>query len=193
MRDVLRLGLGWVAVVGASALACKRVQPVPEPAILPARPMVAAQDLLPGAPVSKPVVAGSVTPPVLSSAPAADTIVSKPVAHDSTRPELRRLLVSTAIKDKEPVPLVSLKVNDPVVAFLEVANSAPVESVVRVLFQHETGQEVGFVELSVPAKKTRWRTWAQTEMVRQPGKWTAIVRGANGEELGQLGFFVNPT
>jgi hypothetical protein len=64
---------------------------------------------------------------------------------------------------------------------------------VRVVFQHESGHEVGLVELAVPAEKTRWRTWAQTEMIKATGKWTAIVRAADGAELGQQGFFVSPT
>lgn len=87
----------------------------------------------------------------------------------------------------------TLKVNDPVVAFLELGNSNSAAAVVQVVFQHETGHEVGFVKLTVPADTSRWRTWAQTERVNLAGKWTAIVRAEDGAELGQHGFFVNPT
>ncbi len=118
---------------------------------------------------------------------------AKVTAQVDARPELRRLVVSNAIKDKEPVALAALKVNEPVIAFLELTNPNPAESVVQVTFQHESGNEVGFVALTVPGEKTRWRTWAQTAMIKQAGKWTAIVRGADGTEIGQQGFFVNPT
>ncbi len=67
-------------------------------------------------------------------------------------------MVSNAIKNKEPVALAGLKVNELLVTFLELTNPNPAESVVQVTFQHESGNEVGFVALTVPGEKTRWRT-----------------------------------
>lgn len=192
MRRVLRLGL-WLAIGVFSSVGCKRVQPVPEPDEQLTRPRTAALPLEPGAPVATPMQATATAAAASSGGVPTQDAAPKVEAKLELRPELRRLVVSAAIKDKEPVPLTALKINEPVVAFLELANPNAASSVVRVVFQHESGHEVGFVELAVPAEKTRWRTWAQTGMIKQAGKWTAIVRAADGSELGQQGFFVGPT
>jgi Protein of unknown function (DUF2914) len=193
MRLVLRLGF-WLVAIGAFSAACKQVQPQPEPTRQTKHTSAASLPVEPEAKAAsdRPVVAAE---PVLPSVPSsvASSVPYKPMPKIDARPEIRRLVVSSAIKDKEPVPFTVLKVNDPVVAFLELANPNPTELVVQVSFQHESGSEVGFVPLNIPASKKRWRTWAQTEMIRQVGKWTAIVRGADGTEIGQHGFFVSPS
>jgi hypothetical protein len=194
MRPVVRSGL-WFVTFGLSlSLGCKRVQPVPEPveqltragAVVATEPVTRSpgHSFLASSEVGFDTAPSSSTPtPVPSNAPSVVGL----------RPELRRLVVSNGIKDKEPLPFTLLKANEPVVAFLELANHNAEASLVRVIFQHESGLEVGFVELAVPADTTRWRTWAQTGMVKHAGKWTAIVRGVDGSELGQKGFFVSPT
>lgn len=195
----MRLGL-WSVTFAACVLACKGVQPTPEPAVETRRETVTSLALEPGAP--EPGNAGTAVPApsapsphAAASGPAPTPPATAPKADNQTQvsPELRRLVVSASIKDKEPVPTAVLKVNDPVIAFLELANSTDASTYVQVVFQHESGREVGFVQLDVPATKSRWRTWAQTAMIKQAGKWTAIVRDASGSELGQHGFFVNPT
>lgn len=194
MRPVLRLGSSLVVACASVALGCQQVQPEPEPTPHTRATALAQEEppplgSTPTQPVEvRPATSSSDVKPVVS-AEAPDKAEPRP----AVVPELRRLVVSTAVKDKEPVPMSALKVNDPVVAFLELGNASPAAAVVQVVFQHETGHEVGFVKLTVPAEKSRWRTWAQTARVNLAGKWTAIVRAEDGAELGQQGFFVSPT
>lgn len=104
---------------------------------------------------------------------------------------LKRLSLASAVVDREPVLSEAFRVSEPAFAFLELANDGPGAGAVQVTFEHEGGTRVGFITLDVPPERTRWRTWAQTEQIRLPGKWAAIVSGADGEELGRASFEVN--
>jgi hypothetical protein len=42
----------------------------------------------------------------------------------------------------------------------------------------------------VPAHSRRWRTWAQTRRIREPGAWDAVVRSQEGQELSRTKFQV---
>jgi hypothetical protein len=106
---------------------------------------------------------------------------------------IRRLVITDQVRDREPAPDPKLQVGDrAVIAFVELANDASVDQKIVITFEHEGGQKVGFVNLKIPAKQTRWRTWAQTNNVHQAGKWSAVVSTEGGAVLERAAFEVDP-
>lgn len=105
-------------------------------------------------------------------------------------PHVNRLVIASDIKEREPVELTDAKIEEPVVAFVELKNSAEQDAGVVVTFEHAGGTKVGFVELTVPAKSPRYRTWARTRNIKTPGEWTAVVTSKSGEELARTTFQV---
>lgn len=104
---------------------------------------------------------------------------------------VKRLIVTHAIKDREPLTTETLTVGaEPLMAFVEMSNSADVDQKIVVTFEGTDAKKVGFVTLNIPAGQKRWRTWAQTRYVRAPGQWTAIVASENGVELDRTAFEV---
>jgi hypothetical protein len=62
---------------------------------------------------------------------------------------------------------------------------------VRVMFQNQdTKATVGHVKLTVPGAAERFRTWGNTRMIRDPGRWEAVVSTVDGVELGRASFEV---
>lgn len=104
--------------------------------------------------------------------------------------KIKRLVVTQAVEDREPVAADVVDAETPVIAFVEVASGSTEEQQVVVTFEHETGDHVGLVNLSVPGNKPRWRTWGRTYNVNRDGRWTAVVRNRDGEELGRTEFTV---
>ncbi len=113
-------------------------------------------------------------------------------AEDSSglAPLVKRLVIASDIQEREPVELTDAKIEEPVVAFVELKNPEDAEMGVVVTFEHEGGQKVGFVELSVPGNSSRYRTWARTRNIKKPGEWTAVVKSKSGEELARKSFQV---
>lgn len=105
-------------------------------------------------------------------------------------PFVKRLVIASDIKEREPVELTDAKVDEPVVAFVELKNAEEEEMGVVVTFEHADGNKVGFVELTVPGKSPRFRTWARTRNIKTPGEWTAVVTSKSGEELARKTFQV---
>jgi hypothetical protein len=105
-------------------------------------------------------------------------------------PVIKRFIIASDVAEREPIALADGKVTEPVVAFLELGNKADAESGVVITFEHESGRKVGFIELSVPAETSRYRTWGRTRNIQQPGEWTAIVSSKSGEELARKTFTV---
>lgn len=104
---------------------------------------------------------------------------------------IKRLVVTQAVEDREPVTVTDVVDSEtPIIAFLEVASGSVEEQQVVVTFEHEEGHSVGLVNLSVPGNKPRWRTWGRTYNIKQDGRWTAVVRDSQGEELGRTKFTV---
>ena len=108
----------------------------------------------------------------------------------SLAPQVSRLVIASDIKEREPVELTDAKIEEPVVAFVELKNSEEEEMGVVVTFEHAGGTKVGFVELTVPGNSPRFRTWARTRNIKTPGEWTAIVTSKSGEELARKTFQV---
>lgn len=104
---------------------------------------------------------------------------------------IKRLLVTHAIEDREPVAAEALLAGTtPVFAFVELENPSSDEQKIVITFEHESGKRVGFVELTIPKEQKRWRTWGQTKNIASPGSWTAIVTAPGGAELGRTTFDV---
>ncbi len=106
--------------------------------------------------------------------------------------KLKRLVVTHNIQNREPVASDDFTLGSaPVYAFVEFENSAHDAKNIRVMFQNQdTKATVGHVKLTVPASATRYRTWGNTRMIRDPGHWVAVVSTADGVELGRAPFEV---
>jgi hypothetical protein len=103
---------------------------------------------------------------------------------------VKRLNVTHAIENREPVSAADLKLGDnPILAFVELANTSTDEQRIVVTFEH-AGKSVGHVQLRVPGQSRRWRTWGQTRQIREPGEWQAVVRSEDGKELSRTTFSV---
>jgi pyruvate/2-oxoglutarate dehydrogenase complex dihydrolipoamide acyltransferase (E2) component len=170
------------------AIGCSERSEIAEPELVAAPRSAAA-----AAPAS--TRAEAVVEPVAAAAklaaPAAPTVKpqvsEQPLVADALA--VRRLVVTHTIENREPVSG-ELRIGEqPIVAFLELTSSAPVEQTVTVSFER-AGTAVGLVKLSVPAHSRRWRTWAQTRRIREPGAWDAVVRSQEGQELSRTKFQV---
>jgi hypothetical protein len=65
---------------------------------------------------------------------------------------------------------------------------------VRITFERQRegakGKTTGHVELAIPASSSRWRTWAKTQLIDEPGQWAAVLRDERGHELARTPFEV---
>lgn len=116
---------------------------------------------------------------------------SHPASTDAVLPDglsVKRIVITRGIDKREPAAVERLVVSDePLYAFVELANGSDSAAGVVITFERE-GKSVGHVKLEVPAKNARWRTWGKTKQVRQAGDWVAVVRSADGAELGRKSF-----
>ena len=78
---------------------------------------------------------------------------------------------------------------DPIYAFVEVQNASPEDGAIVISFER-AGVRAGNVNLAVPANQPRWRTWAWSKGVKEPGEWIAVVRSSGGRELARTAFEV---
>jgi hypothetical protein len=101
---------------------------------------------------------------------------------------VRRLVVTHAVSEREPVEPAELVTGTPVLAFVELANEDGIERNVVVTFERQGHPSVGHVKLHVPASSERFRTWARTRNVTELGTWEAVVRDEDGKELGRQPF-----
>jgi hypothetical protein len=176
--------------VSVAACNAKKVEP---PGATAATTEKVAEVVEPAAPVAAPVssvVAASVVPqPSASpSSPRHPALAASPLA-------VKRFVIASAVESREPVLAERVSVSTrPVFAFAELENAGDYEQKVRVTFELQggasKGKSVGHVELAIPASSTRWRTWAKTELVDQPGQWAAVLRDERGHELARTPFEV---
>jgi hypothetical protein len=136
------------------------------------------------APVSD-KVAAKPTEPVPSPA-AKPSVEEKTPARDMI--SVRRLVVTHAVSDHEPVSPPELVTGTPILAFVELSNKDAIERNVVVTFEREGRPAVGHVKLHVPAGSPRFRTWAKTHNLGEAGTWEAVVRAEDGKELGRQPF-----
>lgn len=139
-------------------------------------------------------------PKATSAKPAATTVASgKEKEAAPTQPgasagdvelKVKRLVVTHAIEQREPVAVEALSTAKQVVAFVELANAGADAGKVVITFEHEGQPSVGHIELEVPGDQPRWRTWGKTRMVKTAGEWEAVVSTADGTELAREKFVV---
>lgn len=104
---------------------------------------------------------------------------------------IKRLVVTDRIEDREPVSGSEFRADGTqVFAFVELSNEGAEAQQIEIVFEHESGQQVGFVKLPVPKDSSRWRTWGKTQQIKRSGRWVAKVRGADGAELMSRDFVV---
>lgn len=114
-----------------------------------------------------------------------------PAAAPTEGLQIKRLVVTDRIEDREPVADPQLRADGTqVFAFVELANPGADAQSIEIVFEHESGQQVGFVKLPVPKEKSRWRTWGKTEQIKKTGRWVAKVRSSGGDELMRQDFVV---
>lgn len=132
------------------------------------------------------IPSGSISTP---SAPSAPTASNAPV-HDGLK--VKRLVVTSKISDREPSVGHAFKLGSaPVYAFVELENAADEARSIRLVFQNQDTQaSVGHVKLTIPAGQARFRTWGNTRLIQDPGRWVAVVSTSDGIELGRAAFEV---
>lgn len=155
------------------------------------------------APAPPPVAAPTATEPEAPREPAAPAVKKsegpKVTVERRDEPEvnldaeltIKRLVIAEGVKDREPVGAGdSFTVSDDrIYAFVEIGNAERAPSQIFVSFVREGERERGRIPLRIGASP-RWRTWAYTRLVDQPGTWQAIVRDARGREIGRADFEV---
>jgi hypothetical protein len=137
--------------------------------------------------------AGSL-PTVDSAQAVAPAASSATPARVTARGELKlhRVIVTRRIENREPVASSVITLgSDPVYAFVDLENPGPTARSIRLVFENEeTKATVGHIKLAIPAGQSRFRTWGNTRLIRDPGHWVAVVSSADGVELGRSGFDV---
>lgn len=124
-----------------------------------------------------------------TASPAKSSAAPATTAAAATPPEVKRLVVATAVENREPVALAGeAQPGEPLTAFVEAANPGGEPAHIVVTFEHSSGRKVGFVKLEVPASSPRYRTWARTQNIKQGGAWEAVVHLEDGTELARQSF-----
>lgn len=141
-----------------------------------------AEAAAPSARASAPAVMASVAP----APTAAASVASTGSVH------VKRLVVTRKIENREPVEGTELTVGSaPIYAFVELENESAATRGVRILFENEKSKAtVGHVKLSVPGGQQHFRTWGNTRMIAEPGRWVAVVSTSDGTELARAPFDV---
>lgn len=138
----------------------------------------------------------SASTPVAPSVAAAPVVKTDPVkvTASAAKPaslQVKRFVVTSGVENREPLAVgETLKLGEPVFAFAELASGEGNARSVEIVFEHEAGEKAGFVNLDVPADKSRWRTWGQSRNVKRAGQWTAVLLGDEREELARVQFSV---
>lgn len=191
MRSIKLVALSLVLVLGSGGVGYALAR-------RPARPVAAAVEAECAVPVAaeherhvEATLATTVRPVEVHTderpaAPERPSITERPA------PRARRLVVTHAIEDREPVDdlsVVELERGERLYAFADLSNAGGATEL-EVTFEHESGLTVGHVELALPAHAPRHRTWAYSTRVEEPGNWTAVIRDQDGDVLAMQTFEV---
>lgn len=137
------------------------------------------------------VVPASVAP--IATPTAAPTVAKQVAANRASSLTVKRFVVTTGIKDREPLADSAALVADgtAIYAFAELANPSGDSENVRITFERKGGAErVGNVTLPIPGQVPRHRTWATTRFIRAAGVWDAVLWNEAGTEIGRTSFEV---
>ncbi len=145
-----------------------------------------------GAPDPEPPKARTTAKAAPAKEPVGDP--AQPPAEEPTASDVqlrvKRLVVTSAIEQREPVAVEALTADQKVVAFVELANAGADEGKVVITFERAGQAPVGNIELAVPGKQPRWRTWGNSRMVKTAGDWEVVVSTEDGQELARQKFVV---
>jgi hypothetical protein len=155
-----------------------------------AAPSVGAAPAGTAAPAPTPIVVAPSSPSPQAAAAATPEGTTTATSDTGDKLQIRRLVLASRVVEREPELALTPRVNEPLMAFVEAKNDASEEERLIVTFEHESGKKVGFVELRVPGGTNRYRTWARTRNLNEPGNWAAVVRSEGGTELGRTSFTV---
>jgi hypothetical protein len=104
---------------------------------------------------------------------------------------ISNIVLARGVEKRKPVdPGTSFKAEKGVFFYtvVDVKNPDKEEAFITVSWRHaEADKEIGGVKLKIQAQE-KWRTWAKTGGVHKAGKWVALVKDENGEELGRAPF-----
>lgn len=136
-------------------------------------------------PTEKP---GAATPPTPTAAVGASSAqVQAPQKAASLT--VKRFLVAPGVDKREPLSSgPTLPLGEPVYAFAELSSGEGEATLVEIVFEHESGQKVGYVKLDIPSEKARWRTWGQSRNIKKTGRWTAVLLDEDQTELARVAF-----
>jgi hypothetical protein len=140
---------------------------------------------------SKPALPAPEKPAAKPAEPTLVPAVKRVAANETLAPDkvsVRRLVVTHAVREREPIAKAELVRGSPVLAFVELSNEDGIERDIVVTFEREGRPPVGHVKLHVPANTPRFRTWARTRNLAEIGTWEAVIRGDDGKELGRQPF-----
>lgn len=194
MQTNTKLVLGGIAGViaagamfaGLFALSSSSASP-PTPEARPVEPVPA--------PALEPALATTHAPrieaPAVAPAPAPEPSYEPELASGAIR--LRRLVVATGVERHEPTgarDVFELGGQRRVYAFVDAVNETDEEVALRVTFEPERGESAGHVALEIPANVARFRTWAYTRHVYEPGRWEVVVRAPDGRVIARRPFDV---
>ncbi len=139
--------------------------------------------------------------PSTEPAAPAPSRVTPPAPRDPYTPELdargpvrvRRLILATGVERREPTgasDVFRVRGQERVYAFVEAVNPTGEPIELDVTFEPPQGESTGHVALRVPARSSRFRTWAYTRHVHETGRWEAVVRAPDGQIIARRAFDV---
>lgn len=132
--------------------------------------------------------------PVAESPPVEEERSFEPTVQSMDGLTIKRLVTAPAIEHREPVAASSVfgHHDETVYAFVDVSNESEEEKTLMVHFIGPNEQASGGIELRIPPKVPRWRTWAYNKHAKKPGLWRVEIRSVDGTVLGALPFEVEP-
>jgi len=124
-----------------------------------------------------------------------------PIEHeDFDRPldpgtvKIDRFVLSEKVVGREPVDESDVFSTDTkeIFAFVQLANEKDPPYAFTVHWEPADGPASPYgVKLTVPTA-SRWRTWAWTRIKREPGRYKAVLRTVDGEEIASKEFTIEP-
>lgn len=158
-----------------------------EPAVAVAVPLAVPAKAEPAAaPAPAPAPAPEKGATANHAKPEKPVVATSVASHaDASDLSIKRFIVAAGVENREPVGASdSFIAGDArVYAFVEMANRSASDGEVVIAFERGSTR-AGMVELEIPAKCGRWRTWGYTRGLRQAGSWDVVVRDeASGKEL----------
>jgi hypothetical protein len=178
-----------VALVAVSLVAAACNSPSADPPAPAAHPAVtAAPNEGPKAERAEQVAPKATQAPPAEAKPAAK---QPPAPSADSALKVKRFVVASAVEDREPVEVESVAVGElPLFAFAELENDGGTGRVTITFERDGSSQKAGHVSLEVPGEMQRWRTWGKTNLIDKAGRWSAVLRDENGNELARKPFDV---